>query len=171
MLGKKWSWGNNFYNEFRLSSNGKYYWNNKKYNEAGVRGSFGLGYQTSRFNVAMLPFMEQTLYAGGSSSNDSLKRFSKTGGATLETTYWLSPKWQWESNYEYAEQRYMDRKHLNGNYHFVSSGLTYLASAKQYWFTNINYNRTATRDKDDSYIRRGIALGGDKNGHSGYLLA
>ncbi|WGE55059.1 surface lipoprotein assembly modifier [Actinobacillus equuli subsp. equuli] len=157
--GKKWSWGNNFYNEFRLSSNGKYYWNNKKYNEASVRGSFGLGYQTSRFNVAMLPFMEQTLYAGGSSSNDSLKRFSKTGGAILETTYWLSSKWQWESNYEYAEQRYMSRKHLNGNYHFISSGLTYLASAKQYWFGNINYNRTATRDKDDSYIRRGITLG------------
>ncbi|VEI48815.1 TPR repeat-containing protein NMB0313 precursor [Actinobacillus equuli] len=131
----------------------------QKYNEASVRGSFGLGYQTSRFNVAMLPFMEQTLYAGGSSSNDSLKRFSKTGGATLETTYWLSSKWQWESNYEYAEQRYMSRKHLNGNYHFISSGLTYLASAKQYWFGNINYNRTATRDKDDSYIRRGITLG------------
>ncbi|WGE57980.1 surface lipoprotein assembly modifier [Actinobacillus equuli] len=158
-VGKKWSWGNGIYNEFRLDTNGKYYWNNHKYNEFSGRGSFGLGYQNARTNLALLPFMEQTLYAGGSSSSDSLKRFSKTSGTTLEFSHWFSPKWQFNSTYEYAEVRYMDRKHLNGNYHFISTGLTYLANAKQYWFTNLSYNRTATRDKDDSYMRRGVSLG------------
>ncbi|WP_440210476.1 surface lipoprotein assembly modifier [Actinobacillus pleuropneumoniae] len=158
-IGKKWSWGNGFYNELRLNTSGKYYWNNKKYNEVSGRGSLGLGYQNARYDVTLLPFMEQTLYAGGSKNNESVKRFSKASGATLETSYWLSPQWQWNTNYEYAEVRYMDRKHLNGNYHFVSSSLTYLANAKQYWFGNLNYNRTATRDKDNSYVRRGISLG------------
>ena len=157
--GKKWSWGNGFYNELRLNGNGKYYWNNKKYNEASLRGSFGLGYQNARVTTVLLPFMEQTLYAGGSKSSETLKRFAKSGGATLETSYWLSPKWQVNSTYEYAEQRYTSRKHLNGNYHFVAGDLTYLAGAQQFWFVGLNFNRTATRDKDDSYIRRGISLG------------
>lgn len=158
-IGKKWSWGNGFFNELRLGTNGKYYWNNKKYNELSARGSLGIGYQNARLTLALLPFMEQTLYASGSSGSETLKRFSKVGGATLETNYWLSPKWQLNANYEYGEQRYTSRKHLNGNYHFISTGLVYLAGAKQYFFSNINYNRTATRDKDDSFLRKGISLG------------
>lgn len=158
-LGKKWSWGNGFFNELRLATNGKYYWDNKKYNEMSLRGSVGLGFQNAKYNLTLLPFMEQTLYAGGSNQSDTLKRFSKSGGLTLETNYWLSPKWQLNANYEYAEQRYASRLHLNGNYHFISGGLVYLANANQYWFANLNYNRTATRDKDDSFFRRGISLG------------
>ncbi|MWQ15722.1 surface lipoprotein assembly modifier [Glaesserella parasuis] len=159
VLGKKWSWGNGFFNELRLATNGKYYWDNKKYNEMSLRGSVGLGFQNAKYNLTLLPFMEQTLYAGGSNQSDTLKRFSKSGGLTLETNYWLSPKWQLNANYEYAEQRYASRLHLNGNYHFISGGLVYLANANQYWFANLNYNRTATRDKDDSFFRRGISLG------------
>lgn len=158
-VGKKWSWGNGFFNELRLDTNGKYYWNNKKYNELSLRGSFGIGFQNGKYSVAVLPFMEQLLYAGGSSSSDTLKRFSKTGGATAEWSYWLSPQWQLNANYEYGEQRYTSRKHLNGNYHFASAGVAYLASAKQSWFLNLNYNRTSTRDKDDSFFRRGITVG------------
>lgn len=158
-VGKKWSWGNGFFNELRLNSNGKYYWNNEKYNEITGRGSLGIGFQNAKFNLALLPFVEQTLYAGGSNQSDTLKRFSKASGASLETSYWLSPQWQWNANYEYGEQRYTKRKHLNGNYHFASTGLLYLASAKQYWFGNISYHRNSARDKDDAYFRRGVQLG------------
>ncbi|MBF0831640.1 DUF560 domain-containing protein, partial [Lactobacillus murinus] len=77
----------------------------------------------------------------------------------LETNYWLSPNWQLSGSYEYGEQRYASRKHLNGNSHFASAGLVYLASAKQYWFGNLNYNRVSARDKDDAYTRRGLSLG------------
>lgn len=158
-IGKKWSWGNGFYNELRLNSNGKYYWDNRKYNEVSARGSLGLGFQNAKTDIEILPFMEQTLYAGGSRQSDTLKRFSKSGGATLEIQHWLSPQWQLNSNYEYAEQRYTTRKHLNGNSHFVSLGVVYLANAKRSFFANVNYQRTATRDRDDSYFRRGMTLG------------
>ena len=158
-IGKKWSWGNGFFNELRLDTNGKYYWNNKKYNEFSARGSLGIGYQKANLSLALLPFMEQTLYASGRNGSDTLKRFSKVGGSSLEMSYWLSPQWRWNTNYEYGEQRYTTRKHLNGNYHFVSTGLLYLANAKQNFFANINYNRTSTRDKDDSFLRKGISLG------------
>lgn len=158
-LGKKWSWGNGFYNELRLNGNGKYYWDNLKYNEVTGRASLGLGFQNAKIDLEILPFMEQTLYAGGNAQSETLKRFSKSSGVTLELQHWLNAKWQLNSTYEYAEQRYTKRKHLNGNYHYLSVGGLYLVNAKQYWFANLNYTRTATRDKDDSYFRRGLNLG------------
>lgn len=158
-IGKKWSWGNGFYNELRLNSNGKYYWDNRKYNEVSARGSLGFGFQNAKTDIEILPFMEQTLYAGGSRQSETLKRFSKSGGATLEVQHWLSPQWQLNGNYEYAEQRYTTRKHLNGNSHFISLGGVYLANAKRSFFANVNYQRIATRDRDDSYFRRGMTLG------------
>ncbi|MGX2950026.1 surface lipoprotein assembly modifier [Ursidibacter sp. B-7004-1] len=158
-ISKKWSWGNGFFNQLGLNTNGKYYWNNKKYNEISFRGDFGIGYQNAKATLSLSPFIEQTLYAGGSEKSDTLKRFSKSSGGALQFSYWLSPKWQWNNNYEYGEQRYVSRKHLNGNYHFVSTGLVYLANAKQYWTLNLNYNRTSTRDRDDSFLRRGVSLG------------
>lgn len=158
-LGKKWSWGDGFFNELRLNGNGKYYWDNKKYNEITGRASLGFGFQNAKFSLALLPFMEQTLYAGGSKQSETLKRFSKAGGTALESHYWFSPKWQWNANYEYGEQRYTTRKHLNGNYHFVSIGVLYLANAKQYWFGNVSYHRNSARDDDDAYFRRAVNLG------------
>lgn len=158
-LGKKWSWGNGFYNELRLNGNGKHYWDNRKYNEMSGRMNVGLGFQNAKTDITLLPFMEQTLYAGGSNRSETLKRFSKSSGVALEWQYWLNTKWQLSSHYEYAEQRYISRKHLNGNLHYISFGGLYLANAKRHFFANINYNRTSTRDSDDSYFRRGITLG------------
>lgn len=158
-VGKKWSWGNGFYHELRLNGSGKHYWDNRKYNEISGRGSIGIGFQNAQTAVALLPFLEQNFYAGGSKQSETLKRFSKSGGATLELQHWLNEKWQINGNYEYAEQRYTSRKHLNGNSHYISVGGLYLANAKRYFFANLNYQRTATRDLDDSYFRRGVTLG------------
>lgn len=158
-LGKKWSWGNGFYNELRLNGNGKHYWDNRKYNEMSGRMSIGLGFQNAKTDITLLPFMEQTLYAGGSKQSETLKRFSKSSGIALEWQHWLNSKWQINSNYEYGEQRYANRKHLNGNLHYIALGGLYIANAKRYFFANINYNRTSTKDRDDSYFRRGITLG------------
>lgn len=158
-IGKKWSWGNGFFNELRLGANGKYYWNNHKYNEGTFRVSLGAGFQNAKWNVALLPFMDKVFYAGGGSNQSKLQPFSNTKGGTLEVSYWLSPKWQINATYEYGKQRYDVRKHLNGHYHFASGSLVYLASAKQYWFAGVNYNRTQTRDLDDSFSRRGGNIG------------
>lgn len=158
-VGKKWLWKNGLFNELRLDGSGKYYWDNKKYNEITGRASFGLGYQNARLTTAILPFIEQTWYAGGSKESDTLKRFSQASGVTLESSYWLSPKWQLNGSYEFAEQRYRTRLHLNGHSHFASGSLLYLANAKQYWFAGLDFNRTTTRDKDDSYDRKGVRVG------------
>lgn len=169
---KKWSWGNGFFHEFRLNGNGKYYWNNKKYNEYSLRESFGLGYQSAKQKITVLPFLEQTWYAGGSTQSQSTKRYSNAGGVNTRWQYWITPQWQSSITYEYAEQRYTRRQHLDGNYHFVSPSIYYHPSSQQYWFVGANFNRNSTRDLDDSFIRRGVSLGWGqewKNGLSSQL--
>lgn len=158
-VGKKWSWGNGFFYEFRFDMNGKYYWNNKKYNELNVRSDVGMGYQNAKVNMALLPFIEQRFYAGGSTASDTMHRFSKAGGTILEMSYWLSSQWQASSLLEYGEQRYQTRKHLNGHYYLTSVSLAYTPNAKQYWFSGVDFNRTHTRDKDDSFVRKGVRVG------------
>ncbi|MFA9489412.1 MULTISPECIES: surface lipoprotein assembly modifier [unclassified Mannheimia] len=156
---KKWSWGNGFFHEFRLSGNGKYYWNNKKYNEYSLRESLGLGYQNAKQKITLLPFFEQMWYASGSSQSESTKRYSKSGGVNTRWQYWITPQWQSAITYEYAEQRYTRRQHLDGNYHFIAPSLYFYPNSQQYWFVGANFNRTSTRDLDDSFIRRGVSLG------------
>ncbi|HHW7570956.1 TPA: surface lipoprotein assembly modifier [Mannheimia haemolytica] len=171
---KKWSWGNGFFHEFRLNGNGKYYWNNKKYNEYSLRESLGLGYQNAKQKITLLPFFEQTWYAGGSSQTESTKRYSNSGGVNARWQYWITPQWQSAISYEYAEQRYTRRQHLDGNYHFIAPSLYFYPNSQQYWFVGANFNRTSTRDLDDSFIRRGVSIGWGqewKNGLSTQLSA
>ncbi|QLB43839.1 surface lipoprotein assembly modifier [Mannheimia pernigra] len=169
---KKWSWGNGIFHEFHLNGNGKYYWNNKKYNEYSLRESFGLGYQNAKQKITVLPFLEQMWYAGGSTQSESTKRYSNARGVNTRWQYWITPQWQSSITYEYAEQRYTRRKHLDGNYHFISPSVYYYPSSQQYWFVGANFNRNSTRDLDDSFIRKGISLGWGqewKNGLSSQL--
>ncbi|MDD0824305.1 porin family protein [Mannheimia sp. AT1] len=166
---KKWSWGNGFFHQFRLNTNGKYYWNNKKYNEYSLRESIGIGYQTAKQRVTFSPFLEQVWYSGGSRQSESAKRYSNSGGINSHWRYWLTPQWQAAITYEYAEQRYTRRQHLDGNYHFVAPSLYFYPNSQQYWFLGANFNRTSTRDLDDSFIRRGISVGWGQEWKNGLL--
>lgn len=156
---KKWSLASNFFAKLGLDANGKYYWNNKKYNELNARIGIGLGYQTARFEIALTPFTEKRWYGGGSSGSDSLKQYSKNSGARVDISYWLNEKWQLSSALEYGEQRYNWRKHLNGNNYLFSNTLLYVPRSGQYWFTGLDYSRENTRDRDNAYQRTGTRLG------------
>ena len=112
---KKWSLPHNYFTKFSIEGSGKYYWDNKKYNEFNGRVGAGFGYQTARFEMSLMPFTERRWYAGGSSGSESMKQYSKNSGARLDLTYWLNEKWQISTALEYGEQRYNTRKHLNGN--------------------------------------------------------
>ena len=72
---------------------GKYYWDNKKYNEFNARAGVGLGYQTARLEVSLMPFTEKRWYAGGSSGGKAMKQYSKNSGARLDLSNWLNEKW------------------------------------------------------------------------------
>ncbi|MBF0751463.1 MULTISPECIES: surface lipoprotein assembly modifier [unclassified Pasteurella] len=156
---KKWSWANNVFTKFQFEGQGKYFWDNKKYNEINLRIGAGLGYQTARFESSLSPFIEKRWYGGGSSGSEALKQYSKNSGIRLETNYWLNEKWQISTALEYGEQRYDWRKHLNGNNYLWSNTLLYIPKSGQYWVAGIDYNRENTRDRDNAYQRKNIRLG------------
>ena len=156
---KKWSLSHNYFAQFSIEGSGKYYWDNKKYNEFNGRVGAGVGYQTARFEISLMPFTERRWYAGGASGNESMKQYSKNSGARLDLTYWLSEKWQISTALEYGEQRYTTRKHLNGNNYLWSNTLSYFPKSGQFWFVGADYNRENTRDKDNAYQRKNLRLG------------
>ncbi|OOF52849.1 surface lipoprotein assembly modifier [Rodentibacter genomosp. 2] len=156
---KKWSWANNIFTKLQLEGQGKYFWNNKKYNELNLRVGAGWGYQTARFEGSFTPFTEKRWYGGGSSGSDSLKQYSKNSGVRADINYWLNEKWQISTALEYGEQRYDWRKHLNGNNYLWSNTLLFVPKSGQYWLAGIDYNRENTRDRDNAYQRKNIRLG------------
>ena len=156
---KKWSLPHNYFTKLSLEGSGKYYWDNKKYNEFNARVGVGLGYQTARFEVSLMPFTEKRWYAGGSSGGKAMKQYSKNSGARLDLSNWLNEKWQISTALEYGEQRYETRKHLNGNNYLASATLLYLEKNGQYWFGGADYNRENTRDLDNAYQRKNVRLG------------
>ena len=156
---KKWSLLHNYFTQFSIEGSGKYYWDNKKYNEFNGRVGAGVGYQTARFEISLMPFIERRWYAGGSSGNESMKQYSKNSGARLDLTYWLNEKWQISTALEYGEQRYNTRKHLNGNNYIWSNTLSYFPKSGQFWFIGADYNRENTRDEDNAYQRKNLRLG------------
>ena len=156
---KKWSLPHNYFTKLSLEGSGKYYWDNKKYNEFNARVGVGLGYQTARFELSLMPFTEKRWYAGGSSGGNAMKQYSKNSGARLDLSNRLNEKWQISTALEYGEQRYATRKHLNGNNYLWSNTLLFLPYSGQYWYIGADYNRENTRDRDNAYQRKNVRLG------------
>ncbi|MGP1519880.1 MAG: surface lipoprotein assembly modifier [Haemophilus parainfluenzae] len=156
---KKWSLPNQFFAKLVLDGQGKYYWDNKKYNEFNARIGAGLGYQTANTELSFLPFTERRWYSGGSSGSDAMKQYSKNSGVRVDVTHWLNKSWQISTALEYGEQRYATRKHLNGNNYLWSNTLLFLPYSGQYWYIGADYNRENTRDLDNAYQRKNVRLG------------
>ena len=156
---KKWSLPHQFFAKLVLDGQGKYYWDNKKYNEFNTRIGAGLGYQTANTELSFLPFTERRWYSGGSSGSDAMKQYSKNSGVRVDVTHWLNKSWQISTALEYGEQRYATRKHLNGNNYLWSNTLLFLPYSGQYWYIGADYNRENTRDLDNAYQRKNVRLG------------
>lgn len=148
-----------FFQELRFEGSGRHYWNNKPYNEASARLSLGAGHEDGRTGITLLPFFEQTWYAGGRADDQALQRFSRSGGLTLEASQRLSPRWQLNLSAETAMNRYRRRTHLDGSSHQVSLTVVYRATPRQVWFAGLDGQRSNARDEDDAYIRKGLRAG------------
>ena len=156
---KKWSLPHQFFAKLVLDGQGKYYWDNKKYNEFNARIGAGLGYHTANTELSFLSFTERRWYSGGSSGSDAMKQYSKNSGVRVDVIHWLNKSWQISTALEYGEQRYASRKHLNGNNYLWSNTLLFLPYSGQYWYIGADYNRENTRDLDNAYQRKNVRLG------------
>ncbi|MCF7520641.1 surface lipoprotein assembly modifier [Neisseria sp. ZJ106] len=156
---RQWQWGNGWFHQFQSNVSGKYYWDNKRFNEVTGRVGAGVGYQNITDKVAVTPFVEQSWYAGGSKQSDTVRRFSRSAGVSVEASKWLNHQWQVSGNAEYARQRYQERKHLDGHSSLLSLTEFYLPNARQHWFAGADYLYNKTRDKENAYQRPSVRLG------------
>lgn len=164
---KKWAINNGYFMRLDTSVNGKYYWDNQKYNELNTRLGAGIGYQNAQVERSIVPFISKRWYGGGASGNDKLKSYSQSYGVQLNQRYWISNQWQLTNTFEYSEQRHKTRQHLDGNSYFIDNTIVYLPDSAQYWFAGIHYYRSNARDKDDAFNRYGAQIGWGQEWHNG----
>ncbi|MCP2040648.1 hypothetical protein L1281_001237 [Neisseria sp. HSC-16F19] len=155
---RRWNVGKGFFAETRTHINGKYYWDSKHYNEAEARFGLGGGFHNARHRLSLIPYLSKTLYAGGRKGEHDLRSFARSHGISTQWQYLAAPKWQLHTAAEYGRNLYRTRPHLNGHGLFATVSASYLPNPRQYWQFGLEYNRTRTRDADDSFNRRGIRL-------------
>lgn len=163
-INKTWSIKHGFFTEFDADLNGKYYWNNRKYDEVSLRGGLGVGYRNAKTEVKFIPYLEQFWYAGGENAKKdarTLHRYSKTSGVAFDISYWLNPHWKISTALDYGEQRYLDprRRKSNGNFYSATNTLIYFPNSQQYWFAGLDFYRKNAHWKANAFDRPAARLG------------
>lgn len=147
-----------FYVDGKISTQGKYYWDNKGYNELTLKVATGIGHQNARHQLNLSPFVEKSYYADGRDTG-RLKHFSATHGLMAQWSYWLAPKWQTSLYGEVGKQRYDTRVHLNGLTRHGNWLMTYVPNASRHLFFGLDYQQVRARDGDDSFTKKGLRAG------------
>ena len=152
---KKWSLAEGYFISFESNASGKYYWDNRKYNEFSLRGDLGVGHRNAKHEIQFAPFAEQYWYANGEQGSEkgTLHRYSFATGLNLQWDYWLSSQWRYMAQGEYAKQNYTKRKDLTGNYVLLSNSLFYFASSQQYFGLGVDYYAKNAQREANSFQR------------------
>ncbi|OOF71023.1 surface lipoprotein assembly modifier [Rodentibacter caecimuris] len=159
-LKKRWSLPKGFFSHTNFDLNGKYYWDNKKYNEIQSRLDVGFGYRSGAIEIELSPFVEQFWYAYGDSENASnkgtLHRYFHSLGVNQQFSYWITPNWQWQTKIEFTQYYYTQRKNLNGKSIDLLSQFLYRPNINQYWLVGANYYRKQAQVSYNSFTREAI---------------
>lgn len=147
-----------WYGKVQLNTHGKYYWDNKGYNEANARLSVGVGRQNARQALTLSPFVEQSYYADGRSSGH-LARFSSSVGLAAAVQFLPTPNWQIALNGEIAKQNYLTRDHLDGYTQSIGLRNVIVTSPQRYWLIGGDIHKVRAQAGDDSFIKTGVNVG------------
>lgn len=166
---RKWLYDNKMFTALHLNSYGKYYWDNKNYNDITAGIGAGVGYQNAITEVEIGPFYNKRWYAQGRGSDGDLKSYTDSAGVKLNVNQWISPKLRYQGLLRYAETDYIDRYKFNdGEDWLLANTAVYLPNGQQFWTFGLDY---ATRNSDDdslAYKRPGVRLGWGQTWSKGY---
>lgn len=161
---KKKQLASNVYSATEIYGFGKYYINNHKYDEATIRAASGVNYQNAKTEITLLPFFEQSWYAGGySSTNKTMKRYNHNYGVRTEINQIINNNWLFSGVIEYGMRNYTKRHYLTGDNVLFSTVIIYTPNARRYLFTGSDYYQENTREKDNAYRRKSIRIGWGEN--------
>ena len=166
---RKWLFDNKVFTTVNLNSYGKYYWDNKDYNDITAGIGAGIGYQNAITEVEIGPFYNKRWYAQGSSGDGDLQSYADTTGIKLNVSQFLSPKLRYQGLVRYAKSSYIDRYDFNdGEDWLLANTAVYFPNGQQFWTFGLDYS---TRDSEDSslaYDRPGLRMGWGQTWPKGY---
>lgn len=166
---RKWLYDNKMFTAVHLNSYGKYYWDNKGYNDITGGIGAGIGYQNAVTEVEIGPFYNKRLYAQGNSGDDKLKSYTDTTGIKLNVNQWLSPKLRYQGLLRYAETDYIDRYAFNdGTDWLLANTAVYLPNGQQFWTFGVDYSTRDSEDDSLAYDRPGVRVGWGQTWPKGY---
>lgn len=150
-LDKDFNLKNNHYLAFRNNFSGKYYWDNKNYNDIYYRTTLGYLNKNSTASFGVLPFFEMRWYGD--------KKYKNAVGVRGEYARWLSDNWQISTAGEYSQIHSYQTPSLKGSNRFLSSTLVWQRNEKQALFAGVDYNQEKLRDLQASSNSRTFRLG------------
>lgn len=166
---RKWLYDNKLFTALHLNTYGKYYWDNKNYNDLTTGIGAGVGYQNTTTEVELQPFYNKRLYGQGREGDGSLDSYAETKGVNLNLNQWLSPKMRYQGLARYGETSYIDRYKFNdGEDLLFANTLVFYPNGQQFWTLGADYS---TRDSDDeslAYDRPGFRIGWGQTWPKGY---
>lgn len=128
-----------------VSAQGKFYWDNHRFDDLNVRFQAGLQRESARNEVAVLPFVSKRWYG--------TKQYSWEKGVRLEGAHWLNRQHRVFAATEYGRELYRERKHLDGKNFSASATWLYAPNAKQFFTLGSDFSRKKTQDASDAYKR------------------
>ena len=166
---KKWLNDNKIFTALHLSSYGKYYWDNKNYNDITAGIGAGIGYQNTITEVEAVPFYNKRWYAQGSSGDGDLKSYTDTTGVRLSLSQFLTSKLRYQGLASYSKTEYIDKYDFNdGNDWLLANTAISFPNRQQFWTVGLDYATKKATDPSAAFDRSGIRLGWGQTWPKGY---
>lgn len=169
---KQWILAKQYYALLEADATGKYFFDNKKYNELSAELGLSLGYRDGTYDIRFGPYMKKNWYAGGNRNSHALRSFSEEWGAQAQASAWLSPKWRVSSYLSLGHEKYQRNQYLTGNNLTSSLSLSYVPSSTQFWTLGFDAYRRNAEEKGSAYDLANVRLGWNQDynwGVSTYL--
>lgn len=166
---KKWRKDNKFFTALHLNSYGKYYWDNKKYNDvtAGVRA--GIGFQNAGTEAEIGPFYNNRWYGQGNSGDGDLHTYADTVGMMANVNQWVNPKLRYQGLIRYGKTSYIEQyDHNDGKDLYLSNTGIYFPNGQQFWIFGLDYSNKKADKNSSSFDRTGLRLGWGQTWPKGY---
>lgn len=141
---------------------GKYYWDNKAYNDHTTKISLGLGYETARTKVVLTPNANVRHFGN--------ERYSSAVGVDVRHQMSLTPRLQGSHTVQLSKVLHADRPHLDGVDVALSGTWVYgLPSPYHYVYGGYDVMRDDAQDDSDKSVQAGVRFGGQR--HFGQVVA
>lgn len=134
-----------------IQNNGKYYYNQKDYNDNIIRANLGYRFQDAIKTINIMPFYQTRFFA-----ND---KYNYTYGNLINTSINLNREFKIIPSIEYGRNFHEERTFLDGYYFYESLGTNYILNNQTMLFNEFSVYNNRTKDSSESFIRKNLKIG------------